>query len=76
MRVIERYVQGLEIPAEIVWGMNDPILARGLPNMKQNFPEAPVTETQAGHFLQEEVPVEISAALLRVIDQIQMSKGG
>lgn len=76
MRLIERYVQGLDIPAEIVWGMNDPILAKGLPNMKQNFPEAPVTETQAGHFLQEEVPVEISAALQRVIDQIQMSKDG
>lgn len=74
MRVIERYVVGLDIPAEIVWGMNDPILARGLPNMKQNFPEAPVTETEAGHFLQEEVPAEISAALLRVIEQVQMSK--
>ncbi len=72
MRVIERYVQGLDIPAEIVWGMSDPILAKGLPFMKRNFPNAPVTETEAGHFLQEEVPVEIAAALLRVIDQIQI----
>ena len=55
MRVIEQYVQGLDIPAEIVWGMKDPILAKGLPLMKQNFPDAPVTETEAGHFLQEEV---------------------
>jgi haloalkane dehalogenase len=39
--------------------------------MQNNFPEAPVTKTQAGHFLQEEVPVEIAASLLRVIDQIQ-----
>jgi haloalkane dehalogenase len=70
--VIEGYVQGLDIPAEIVWGMNDPILAKGLPLMKQNFPDAPVTETQGGHFLQEEVPVEIAAALLRVMDQIQL----
>lgn len=76
MRFIERYVQGLDIPAEIVWGMNDPILARGLALMKQNFPEAPVTETEAGHFLQEEVPAQISAALLRVIEQVQMSKDG
>ncbi len=76
MKVVERYVQGLDIPAEIIWGMNDPILARGLPNMKRNFPEAPVTETEGGHFLQEEVPVEIAAALLRVIDQIRMSKDG
>jgi haloalkane dehalogenase len=76
MRVIERYVQGLDIPAEIVWGMNDPILAKALPLMKQNFPDAPVTETEGGHFLQEEVPVEIAAAVLRVIDQIQLSKNG
>ena len=74
MRMIESYVQGLDIPAEIVWGMRDPILGRGLPAMKQFFPEAPVTETQGGHFLQEEVPVEIASALLRVIDQVQTSK--
>ena len=76
LREVEAYVQGLDIPVEIVWGMQDPILAKTLPFMKQNFPDAPVTETQAGHFLQEEVPVEISAALVRVINQVQMSKNG
>jgi haloalkane dehalogenase len=76
MRVIEGYVQGLDIPAEIVWGLNDPILAKGLPFMKRNFPDAPVTETEGGHFLQEEVPAVIAAALLRVIDQIQLLKDG
>jgi haloalkane dehalogenase len=69
MRVIERYVQGLDIPAEIIWGVNDPILVNQLPAIKQNFPNAPVTETEGGHFLQEEVPVEIAAALLRVVAQ-------
>ena len=76
MRTIGNYVQGLDIPAEIVWGMRDPILALGLPAMKRFFPEAPVTETQGGHFLQEEVPVEIAASLLRVVDKVQTSKGG
>ena len=66
MRAIEQYVQGLDIPAEIVWGMNDPILGHLLPTMKLNFPKAPVTETKGGHFLQEEVPVEIAAAVLRI----------
>lgn len=75
MRTIVNYVWRLDIPAEIVWGMKDPILALGLPAMKQFFPEAPVTETQGGHFLQEEVPVEIASALLRVVDQVQASKG-
>ena len=76
MRLIEAYVQGLDVPAEIIWGMNDPILSAGLPIMRQNFPDASVTETQGGHFLQEEVPGEIAAALLRVIDQVQIAADG
>ena len=36
---------GLDISAEIVWGMKDPILGYLLPVMKRNFPKAPVTET-------------------------------
>jgi haloalkane dehalogenase len=71
LREIEQYVAGLDIPVEIVWGMNDPILSRALPRMKQNFPGARVTETQGGHFLQEEVPADIAAALLRVVDEVQ-----
>lgn len=73
MRMIESYVQALDVPAEIVWGMNDPILGPALPTMKQNLPTAAVVETEAGHFLQEEVPAEIAAAVLRVIDQVQAS---
>lgn len=74
MRVIRQYVRNLNIPVELVWGMNDPILAKGLPLMQENFPEAPVTETEAGHFLQEEAPTEIAGAVLRVIDQVQVSR--
>jgi pimeloyl-ACP methyl ester carboxylesterase len=71
MRFIEQYVATLAIPAEIVWGMNDPILGGLLVNMKRNFPDAPVTETEAGHFLQEEVPAEIAAAIVRVVEAVQ-----
>ena len=71
LRMVENYVEGLDIPAEIVWGMNDPILAKALPLMEKNFPKARVTKTPAGHFLQEEVPVEIATALIRVIREIQ-----
>jgi haloalkane dehalogenase len=74
MREIEAYVEGLNIPAEIVWGTNDPILGDGLSIMRESFPAAPVTETEAGHFLQEEVPAEIAAAILRVHDQIQSAE--
>ncbi|MEE3328900.1 MAG: alpha/beta fold hydrolase [Myxococcota bacterium] len=68
---VEQYVQGLDIPVEVVWGMNDPILAKVLPFMEANFPDARVTKTEAGHFLQEEVPAEIAVALLRVMDQVE-----
>lgn len=71
MRMIEAYVGTLDIPVEIVWGVNDPILGEGLEPMKRNFPNARVTETQAGHFLQEEVPAEIAAAIERVFEQVQ-----
>ena len=68
---IENYVKTLGIPAEIVWGMNDPILGKALPRMEENFPKAPVTQTDAGHFLQEEVPTEIAEALMRVLSQVK-----
>jgi len=67
---IENYVKTLDIPAEIVWGINDPILGKALPRMQENFPKAPVTKTDAGHFLQEEVPAEIAEALIRVINRV------
>ena len=74
MRRVEEYVNTLEIPAEIVWGENDPILGRALPIMQQNFPNARLTKTTAGHFLQEEVPNEIAEALIRVIEEITDSQ--
>ena len=73
MQVIEQYVQNLEIPIEIVWGSKDPILASHLPAMRKNFPNAPITVTEAGHFLQEEVPNEIASALERILKQVQAS---
>ena len=39
--------------------------------MEDNFPDALVTKTQAGHFLQEETAGEIANALIRVIDKVE-----
>lgn len=71
MAQIEAYSGTLNVPTEIVWGMRDPILARALPTMRAMYPEARVTETQAGHFLQEEVPVEIAEAIERVVAAVE-----
>jgi pimeloyl-ACP methyl ester carboxylesterase len=60
------FVRGFEGPKSIVWGRRDPIIARALKRTKALLGDPPLTETQAGHFLQEEVPEEIAAAVLDV----------
>ncbi len=50
-------------PMALVWGMRDPILGRALRRHERDLPRAPVTRTRAGHFLQEEVPEELAAAV-------------
>jgi haloalkane dehalogenase len=55
-------------PVQLVWGMRDPILGRTIHPMKKLFPDAEVTETDAGHFLQEEVPEDLARAILRTFE--------
>jgi len=54
-------------PVRLVWGLRDPLLGRTVHGMRKLFPDAPVTETAAGHFLQEEVPEELAEAVLQVV---------
>jgi haloalkane dehalogenase len=63
---IGEWVEGFEGPVELVWGTRDPILGRALRRHRRRLPNARVTETDAGHFLQEEVPNELTDAILRV----------
>ncbi len=73
LRAIDAYIASLDVPTEIVWGVNDPVMGSRLSEMIGHFPEASVTETEAGHFLQEEAgaPEAIAAAVQRVLGQIQ-----
>ena len=64
----EAWARSFRGPVELVWGVKDPILGRALRRHRDVFPSARVTETAAGHFLQEEVPEEIVAAIRRVAD--------
>ncbi len=66
MRAAEAWVRAFEGPTALVWGTRDPILGRALRRHREAFPHAPVTETEAGHFLQEEVPAAVAAAIADV----------
>jgi haloalkane dehalogenase len=56
-------------PVRLVWGIRDPIMGRALRSMRRLFPKAEVVETDAGHFLQEEVPDVLSEAILQVVSE-------
>lgn len=56
-------------PTAIVWGDNDPVLGRLRRRVTRQLPDATVTATDAGHFLQEEVPVEIADAIKDVVSR-------
>jgi haloalkane dehalogenase len=59
----EEWARSFSGPVALVWGLSDPILGRALRHLERLYPEAPVTRTRAGHFLQEEVPEALSAAV-------------
>ncbi|MEM9728647.1 MAG: alpha/beta fold hydrolase [Myxococcota bacterium] len=64
------FVRQFDGPKAMVWGRRDPILARALKRTKSLLGDPPVTETEAGHFLQEEVPDEIAAAVRDVNNRL------
>jgi cis-3-alkyl-4-acyloxetan-2-one decarboxylase len=63
---IGAWAAGYRGPAALVWGLNDPVLGRALRRIREAWPVAAVTETQAGHFLQEEVPDALAGAVRTV----------
>jgi pimeloyl-ACP methyl ester carboxylesterase len=66
----EAWIRAFNGPLAFVWGMRDPILARALRRHESAFPHAPVTRTQAGHFLQEEAPEALAAAIEEIVQRI------
>lgn len=57
----------IAVPIGLVWGTKDPILGRVINHLERTRPDAKVTRTDAGHFLQEEVPRELAAAIRDVV---------
>ena len=63
---IEQYLQSYVGPTQIVWGMNDPVMWKLRRRTSRLLPQAKITKTQAGHFVQEETPEEVIAAIKEV----------
>lgn len=70
---VYQFVSAFEGPSAIVWGKKDPVLGSVLGHVRRTLPNAPVTETGAGHFLQEEVPAEIASAIRDVADRAKLA---
>jgi len=70
LRKCQAFAESFKGPAEIVWGDKDPILGRAFKRVSSILPDAGVTRTRAGHFLQEEVPDEIAEAVRKIIWQL------
>jgi haloalkane dehalogenase len=66
----QEFVTAFDGPLEIVWGDRDPILGGVRRHLGRLLPRARVTATSAGHFVQEEVPAEIAAAVRRTASEI------
>ena len=64
---VAAFVEEFSGPSAIVCGQKDPVLGRVLNRIQRALPDAEVTITDAGHFLQEEVPVEIATAITSVV---------
>lgn len=66
LETVGDFATSFEGPTAIVWGDRDPVLGRLRRRVSRQLPNASVTATDAGHFLQEEVPGEIAEAIRSV----------
>ena len=66
LREVYAFVSGWRGPAAVVWGDRDPVLGGVRTFIERTLPHAQVWRTNAGHFLQEEVPGPIAEAIRSV----------
>lgn len=67
----QAFVDEFKGPIAVVWGDRDPVLGRVRSFIERRLPSVPVTRTNAGHFLQEEVPDALAAAVRDVTRRLE-----
>jgi cis-3-alkyl-4-acyloxetan-2-one decarboxylase len=70
---LDAFFRELQVPIHLVWGTRDPILGRVVNHLERTRPDATVVRTQAGHFLQEEVPESLADAVMTAVGQARWS---
>jgi haloalkane dehalogenase len=63
---LKAWAERFDGPVRLVWGVKDPILGRAWKPTQGAFREPIVELTDAGHFLQEEVPEKLAEAIVAV----------
>lgn len=66
LQITNELYASAKVPIALVWGMKDPILGRVVNHLARVRPDASVVKTDAGHFLQEEVPALLADAIVDV----------
>lgn len=66
LEISQHCFETAKVPVALVWGTRDPILGRVISHLERLRPDATVRKTEAGHFLQEEVPVPLAEAIVEV----------
>jgi haloalkane dehalogenase len=73
LQVTDEMFKTVQVPVSIVWGDKDPVLGRVVNHLARVRPDATIVRTNAGHFLQEEVPEQLADAVLDVVGRADWS---
>ncbi|PCI51017.1 MAG: haloalkane dehalogenase [Moraxellaceae bacterium] len=66
LETVQSWAENFQGPVKLVWGMQDPILGQAVHGTQKLFPKAQTIETDAGHFLQEQVPNVLAESIISV----------
>ena len=63
---VEEFLQSYKGPAEIVWGVNDPVMWKLRRRTERLIPQAKTIKTDAGHFVQQESPEKVVESIKKI----------